>query len=74
VLRHSTLPAGLIAAACGQLDQVLRDGCYGHAAAAKHALVNGSSMSPVRENGHTKKQANGAANGTYHANGNGKHC
>uniref|UniRef100_A0A453A258 CTP synthase n=1 Tax=Aegilops tauschii subsp. strangulata TaxID=200361 RepID=A0A453A258_AEGTS len=34
---------GLIAAACGQLDQVLQDSCNGHVVAAKHKLGDSSS-------------------------------
>ncbi|KAM3300620.1 hypothetical protein ACQJBY_041574 [Aegilops geniculata] len=63
---------GLIAAACGQLDQVLQDSCNGHVAAAKHKLGDSSSTPLVHQNGHAQKQANGGvANGTCHANGNG---
>uniref|UniRef100_A0A453A257 CTP synthase n=8 Tax=Aegilops tauschii subsp. strangulata TaxID=200361 RepID=A0A453A257_AEGTS len=67
-----TLPTGLIAAACGQLDQVLQDSCNGHVVAAKHKLGDSSSTPLVHQNGHAQKQANGGvANGTCHANGNG---
>ncbi|KAM3413194.1 hypothetical protein ACQJBY_004396 [Aegilops geniculata] len=63
---------GLIAAACGQLDQVLQDSCNGHVVAAKHKLGDSSSTPLVHQNGHAQKQANGGvANGTCHANGNG---
>ncbi|KAG8056195.1 hypothetical protein GUJ93_ZPchr0001g32134 [Zizania palustris] len=69
--KPSPLFVGLIAASSGQLDRVLQGCCNGHANPTKHSPSNGSYTSPVHQNGHAKKLANGLSNGTFYANGNG---
>lgn len=62
--------AGLIAAACGQLDTVLK---YGHASKVlTNGLSNGKPMGKVHQNGNGIKSSNGSLNGVY-SNGNGVH-
>ncbi|KAL5226655.1 hypothetical protein ABZP36_014920 [Zizania latifolia] len=72
--KPSPLFVGLIAASSGQLDRVLQGCCNGHVNPTKHSLSNGSYTSPVHQNGHAKKLANGLSNGTFYANGNGVHA
>ncbi|XP_044468705.1 CTP synthase isoform X1 [Mangifera indica] len=68
--KPSAVFLGLIAAACGQLDTVLK---YGHASKVlTNGLSNGKPMGKVHQNGNGIKSSNGSLNGVY-SNGNGVH-
>lgn len=58
---------GLIAAACGQLDSLLKNG-----GTPTHGLSNGTSGEKLHRNGNGATLANGSLDGIY-CNGNGVH-
>ncbi|XP_044506476.1 CTP synthase-like isoform X1 [Mangifera indica] len=67
--KPSAVFVGLIAAACGQLDAVLK---YGHASKAINGFRNGKPVGKIHQNGNGIKSSNGSVNGVY-CNGNGVH-
>lgn len=70
-LLNCVIITGLIGAACGQLETVLK---YGHASSLlTNAMSNGKAVVKV-QNGTAVKSSNGSLNGVYsNGNGNGVH-
>ncbi|KAI9162569.1 hypothetical protein LWI28_028595 [Acer negundo] len=70
--KPSALFLGLIAAACGHLETVLKGG---HASSlSNNGLSNGKASVKVHQNGNTMKSSNGSLNVVYsNGNGNGVH-
>ncbi|EEF47967.1 ctp synthase, putative [Ricinus communis] len=68
--KPSAVFLGLIAAACGQLESVLKS--FGHASKLSNGLSNGKSTAKAYQNGNGVKSCNGSLNGVY-SNGNGVH-
>ncbi|KAK3134780.1 hypothetical protein QOZ80_5BG0410630 [Eleusine coracana subsp. coracana] len=70
--KPSPLFLGLIAAASGQLDQLLQRPCSIASQTGRCISSNGPTKLTICQNGHVKKPLNGLVNG-YYANSNGIH-